>query len=65
MESSFDNKSVSESIENNTISINARKIGLFVLENLVWFLTAAIFIAFGLLVDGFLTLNVVYFILYT
>jgi len=64
MESSFDNKSVSESIENNTISINARKIGLFVLENLVWFLTAAIFIAFGLLVDGFLTLNVVYFILY-
>ena len=57
-------KSASESKENKTLSINAKRVGLFVLENLVWFLTLAIFIAFGLLIEGFFTPNVAYFILY-
>jgi ribose/xylose/arabinose/galactoside ABC-type transport system permease subunit len=57
-------KLASESKDNKTLSINAKRVGLFVLENLVWFLTLAIFIAFGLLIEGFFTPNVAYFILY-
>ena len=64
MKNVIDYKHVSEVKGNIALSASAKKIGLFVLENLVWFLTLAIFIAFGLFIEGFLTLKIVYFILY-
>lgn len=64
MKNVLDYKPMSEGKENRTLSVSAKRVGLFVLENLVWFLTLAIYIAFGLMIKGFLALNIFYFILY-
>lgn len=58
------NQNNKHQLGNRKVDNPGRKICLIILENLVWFIAAIVFIIFGLVAKGFFTLRVLFFILY-